>query len=178
MINLAKETQGWGICILCVWTRQTWTNSEYKSVFCIYDQTDDTLRDVTFDQLHHITKFRVRDLVVLTNWLGRVYFVSCDIVLRFEDEIPLRTFRDGVGLKPPQSDWDITGELCPPYLWQELWALACRRSCTVTKVFDTYVLVNWIASCDNNNSPDTQPSDTPLVNKVLIVWLDSLSPPI
>ncbi|TMW82563.1 hypothetical protein EJD97_005622 [Solanum chilense] len=89
--------------------------------FGMFDSDDlYSLREIPSNQLKRITKFAKGDLVVLTHWLGRVVYVSCDTTVKFENDDSLRTFRGGTGLYPRFPSWNISCDSpCPLHPGQQ-----------------------------------------------------------
>ncbi|XP_010319276.1 probable ubiquitin-conjugating enzyme E2 23 [Solanum lycopersicum] len=121
--------------------------------FGMFDSDDlYSFRDIPSNQLKRITKFAKGDLVVLTHWLGRVVYVSCDTTVKFENDDSLRTFRGGTGLYPRFPSWNISCDRpCPLHPGQQV--MVAGKPCTVIDLVDRFVYVEWIANSECSGSP-------------------------
>ncbi|XP_049390028.1 probable ubiquitin-conjugating enzyme E2 24 [Solanum stenotomum] len=113
------------------------------------------------NQLKRVTKFLEGDLVVLDNWLGKVDFVTRDVTVKFKNE-SLCTFKGGMGLHP-----HVERDGLPLQLGQEV-NVSPKRTCTVTKLVDGSVFVEWIVNSDGND--DSPPFAKQDPNRLTLVF--------
>ncbi|KAH0757141.1 hypothetical protein KY290_020634 [Solanum tuberosum] len=135
---------------------------QINQLFRLYDsKTPNSAQNIPSNQLKRVTKFLEGDLVVLDNWLGKVDFVTRDVTVKFKNE-SLRTFKGGMGLHP-----HVERDGLPLQLGQEV-NVSPKRTCTVTKLVDGSVFVEWIVNSDgNDDSPPLAKQDP---NRLTLVF--------
>ncbi|KAH0678535.1 hypothetical protein KY284_019620 [Solanum tuberosum] len=135
---------------------------QINQLFRLYDsKTLNSLQYIPSNQLKRVTKFLEGDLVVLDNWLGKVDFVTRDVTVKFKNE-SLRTFKGGMGFHP-----HVEQDGLPLQLGQEV-NVSPKRTCTVTKLVDGSVCVEWIVNSDgNDDSPPLAKQDP---NRLTLVF--------